>query len=803
VHGLLFGMETELAFAAWKRADGAPANPHRLLEELYRLAHARLISLPEENGPGLFLANGARFYLDRGDHPEICTPECQRPAEVVRWQLACERILAELVAELEKRHPEAQAALFRCNVDYSGNGASWGCHESYQHRKSHAEMAPHLIPHLVTRIVYTGAGGFNNMATPLRFLLSPRVTQLVHEVGADTPERGIYNLRDESLSRGGFNRLHVICGESLCSELSNYLKLGTTALVVRLIDAGVCRGSTLALENSLRAMRRIASDTELRATSELQDGRRLTALQIQAEYLAMVEAHLGADFMPAWAPELCRRWQRVLEQLERGPEAVATSLDWAIKHALFQDRIGRAGARPADLLRANGLGAELCEIDTRFGELSPRALFHALDEAGALTHRVLERGPIADAMHEPPPGARAEARGRAIRALHTERTRYQCRWDGILDLEGRRYLDLGDPFAATAEWRALRPPPSPPRGNGIERQIDRGLDAYNTQDTGRSAAVFEQAARAAGRVRDAEQEALARFWAACARHDAGDLGGADTLIAPVLEAAGEVSASTRIRLWTRHSLIRIEWPAPLAEIERSLERVREACRDAGGGTGHSRLLLNEARVLGARGKTAAAIQKAEQALAESGSDPINFSVGSHLRWLLAFLLRACRFRRALAVLDDWRERIGGAVDSSYAGVSLAAAESQLALRLGRHHEALERAWSALEHSARYRRHRTRLAACIAYLEAAAASRTLEAAGPILEEARTWHDVQIGELRYELLRAKALVELAKGEGATEEAHARVAAAREEAEQLDARLECRRHVGELEERIRGMA
>lgn len=797
---MLFGMETELAFAARPREGGSSPEVERLLGELFALARDRVPSLPEDHGVGMFLANGARFYLDRGDHPEVCTPECQSPAELVCWQLACERILAELATELEKLHPDALVSLYRCNVDYSGNRETWGCHESYQHGRSHAEMAPQLIPHLVSRLVYTGAGGFDNTREKLEFLLSPRVPHLVHEVGADTPERGIYNTRDEPLSGGGFNRLHVICGESLCSELGNYLKLGATALVVRLVDAGVCRGSELALDQPLRAMRAFARDPSGRARAKLVDGRRLRAIEIQAEYLAMVEAQLGAAFMPPWAAALCARWRRVLEQLESGPESLATTLDWAIKHALFGDRMQRARAGAGDLLRSFGVGAELCEIDTRFGELSDRSLFHSLDLAGLLTHRIPERGSVEDAMLEPPAGARAQARGRAIRELHAERGRYRCRWDAIHDRQEPRYLDLRDPFAPEACWREpatrRRSAQREPAEAGYLTRIDQGVRAYNAEDPAAAADALAAAIPEAAVAGDREAEASARFWASAAHHDGGRLGEAESLLAPTLARLDGLSEATRIRVWTRQALILIERPAPLAEIERALGSARQVCRYATRGMGRSRVDLLGARVLGARGRTPAAILAAERALAGADDDPVHFSLGSHLRWLVTFLLRAGSYRRALTHLDAWRERVRPASESSYLGASLAIAESTLALHLGQKTHALERAGCAVERSAGFRLHRCRLAACIALLEAAAASRELAQCEAVLEETRAWSEVEIGELRLDLLRAQALVQLASDPGRAPEA---LRAAQQQARALDERLECERHVRELDEAI----
>src|SRR5437867_4454416 len=111
---MLFGLETELAFSAQQVGGDSPECLEALCAEFFELAHERLPSLPD-GGTGMFLANGSRLYLDCGTHPELCTPECRSPAEVVCWQLAGERLLAELASELEKRHPGASVSLFRCN----------------------------------------------------------------------------------------------------------------------------------------------------------------------------------------------------------------------------------------------------------------------------------------------------------------------------------------------------------------------------------------------------------------------------------------------------------------------------------------------------------------------------------------------------------------------------------------------------------------------------------------------------------------------------------------------------------------
>jgi tetratricopeptide (TPR) repeat protein len=538
----LFGMETELAFSAWQSEVSADDDSRgNLLENYLSLAEERLCVLRDQQAPGFFLENGSRLYVDAGLHPEICTPECRTPEELVRWQLADERIVAELAEELEKLHPETSVSFFRCNVDYSGSGETWGCHESYQHRSDAAQMSIHLIPHLASRIVYTGAGGLNNRHDQVEFLLSPRVPHLMNDAaGGSQSERGLYHTKNEPLGNGGFNRLHLICGESNCSQLANYLKFGTTALIVRLIDAGLCRGSLLGFENPRDAMFAYARDPECRAEGELSDGRSLTGAQVQREYLEMVEHNLDADFMPHWAPKVVERWRWVLDQLETDPSSLSTRLDWAIKHALFQDRVSRSGTSWDQLSVGTGLAAELCEIDTRFGELGSGGLFHSLDRAGVLDHQLLELQSVEEAMTSPPPGGRAEVRGRSIRELQSDRDRYGCSWDWIQDKEEERMYDMRDPFGRSPAWREVSLPefelsPREIQQRRITRQLNRGTDLYDEMQFSRAAEWLETVVDAAHSNSEYEIETEARFWWAAALRELGNLRAAEEAVAPILE----------------------------------------------------------------------------------------------------------------------------------------------------------------------------------------------------------------------------------------------------------------------------
>ena len=311
------------------------------------LAKGNLPHLPDAGSNGMFLANGARFYLDHGYHPEMSTPECTTPWELVRYLLAGEKILAALGTKLESSDKSvAQALFFKCNVDYAKPRSTWGCHESYLHRVDPAELPRQILPHLVSRLIYTGAGGFNSASQGLEFTLSPRVDHLVTEISNEsTHNRGIFHTKDESLSARGYHRMHVLCGESLASQLAVWLKVGATALVVAMIEAGLRPGESVQLAEPLEAMRRFARDTKCNAKVPGKNGQPLTAIGIQSHYLNLAEAHAHDSFMPAWAADVCREWRRILDLLEGGSPALETMLDWQIKLALFKDRIARHGIR--------------------------------------------------------------------------------------------------------------------------------------------------------------------------------------------------------------------------------------------------------------------------------------------------------------------------------------------------------------------------------------------------------------------------------------------------------------------------
>ncbi|MGA2168514.1 MAG: proteasome accessory factor PafA2 family protein [Terracidiphilus sp.] len=256
----LLGVETEYAISAMQGQEAA--DRRIIVRHLLDLAHTTLPNVQDGSSSGLFLENAARLYLDCGLHLEYSTPECANPWDAVRYVEAGHRTMLNLIQKMtDQRTPELQTG-YRVNVDYSGAGATWGCHESYLHRMSPASLPPHLIPHLVTRIVYTGAGGFESFSGGLKFTLSPRAAHIERTISSDsTSDRGIFHTKDEPLC-AGHHRLHVLCGESLCSKLAMFVKFVAASLIVAMAEAGLCPGDAVQLDSPLAALRTVAADPQ-------------------------------------------------------------------------------------------------------------------------------------------------------------------------------------------------------------------------------------------------------------------------------------------------------------------------------------------------------------------------------------------------------------------------------------------------------------------------------------------------------------------------------------------------------------
>ena len=506
----LFGLETEYGLVASANEPRATRRA-AVACDLERRAHAEFPSIRDAASGGVFIQNGARFYVDTGHHPEMTTPEVANPWDAVRYVLAGERLLERLLASATQGRKDEAACLFKTNVDYLTR-SSWGCHESILHSAEPAALAAQIIPHLVSRVVYTGAGGFNPASAGVEFVLSPRSLFIAHPVSsASTSDRGIFHTKNEALCNGGHRRLHLICGESLCSETAMWLRTATTVLVVAMAEGGVQPSTEMVLDDPVGALWAIVGDATCRTRVAAASGR-VSPLQIQRHFLGKAEEHVHAAFMPRWAEVACREWRAMLDRLEDAPDAVSTTLDWAIKRRLFERVLTRHGLdwsalaawtdvsealwarlgvdgsiegefrledllNPAPalreamralrpLLRAHGLSwdgveafirarRELFECDLRFSQLGGDGIFSLLDRAGVLAHHVAGVDDIEDAMENPPATGRARLRGNVIKRVQANRKVFGGAWPYIVNYDEKTALDLSNPFETEERWDTL------------------------------------------------------------------------------------------------------------------------------------------------------------------------------------------------------------------------------------------------------------------------------------------------------------------------------------------------------------
>ena len=307
----------------------------------------------------LVLANGARFYNDHA-HPEYSTPECTTLRQLVAHEKAGERILAECARRRNEKLPDGQELrLYKNNTDFSGH--SYGCHDNYLIRRDVPwnQIVRGMLPFLVTRQIFAGAGklGLEEESAPGQpgvYQISQRADFFSVLVSIDTMNRRpLINTRDEPhADPSKYRRFHVIIGDSNMSEWATALKVGTTALVLELIERG--EAPEIELAQPIAALKSISRDQNYDWIIELRDGRKISAIDVQRLYLrAAQNAKLGDGEEGAW---LLREWEQVLNDLERDVSLVRDRVDWvakknllacaAIRGKAFVERSVVAGDRP-------------------------------------------------------------------------------------------------------------------------------------------------------------------------------------------------------------------------------------------------------------------------------------------------------------------------------------------------------------------------------------------------------------------------------------------------------------------------
>ncbi|HEX6514622.1 MAG TPA: depupylase/deamidase Dop [Nocardioidaceae bacterium] len=422
--------------ARWDFEEESPLRDARGFDMSREVADPSQLTDEDLGLANVILTNGARLYVDHA-HPEYSTPECTNPRDVVKWDKAGDQVMLDATRFAAAIPGAGPIVLYKNNTD--NKGASYGAHENYLMRRStpFSEIVRHLTPFFVSRQVITGAGrvGIGQDGREHGFQLSQRADFFEVEVGLETTlKRPIINTRDEPhADPEKYRRLHVIIGDANLCEISTYLKVGTTALVLAMIeDRFISRDLTV--EQPVRSLRAVSHDPSLKHLLKLNDGRELTAVQLQMEYLELakkyVEDRLGSEVDDQTADVLAR-WESVLTRLESDPMQCARELDWVAKLRLLESYRERDGLGWDD--------AKLHLVDLQYSDIRPdKGLYHRLVRLGRVD-RLLTDDEIADAMHLPPVDTRAYFRGRCLEK-YADRIA-AASWDSVIfDLPGHESL---------------------------------------------------------------------------------------------------------------------------------------------------------------------------------------------------------------------------------------------------------------------------------------------------------------------------------------------------------------------------
>ena len=439
----IFGLENEYGVTCTFRGQRR-LSPDEVARYLFR----RVVSWGRSSN--VFLRNGARLYLDVGSHPEYATPECDNVVDLVAHDKAGERILEGLLVDADRRLREEGIAgdiyLFKNNTDSAGN--SYGCHENYLVGR-HGEfgrLADILIPFLVTRQIICGAGKVLQTPRGAVYCVSQRAEHIWEGVSsATTRSRPIINTRDEPHADAErFRRLHVIVGDSNMSETTMLLKVGSTDLVLRMVEAGVVLRD-MTLDNPIRAIREVSHDMTGRSRVRLANGREMSALEIQWEYLNRAKDFTEKNGVDPISLRVLEMWERALTAIEDGNlDKIAREIDWVTKYQLIE----RYRAKHDLPLSA----PRIAQLDLAYHDVHRgRGLYYLLQRNGAVD-RVTTDLKIFEAKSIPPQTTRAKLRGEFIRRAQEKRRDFTVDWVHLkLNDQAQRTVLCKDPFRSVDE----------------------------------------------------------------------------------------------------------------------------------------------------------------------------------------------------------------------------------------------------------------------------------------------------------------------------------------------------------------
>ncbi|MDF8266191.1 depupylase/deamidase Dop [Luteipulveratus flavus] len=424
------------ARAGWDYEDETPLHDARGFE--MSRAQADQSQLTDEEDPTLanvVLTNGARLYVDHA-HPEYSSPEVTTPRAAVTWDRAGELVMREAVRLLSE--PGAPGVnLYKNNTD--GKGSSYGTHENYlmSRETPFSEIVRHLVPFFTVRQVMCGSGrvGIGTESTRPGFQIAQRSDFFEVEVGLETTlKRPIVNTRDEPHAVADrYRRLHVIIGDANHCDVANLLKMGTTSLVLGMIEAGAIPDD-LTLAQPVTTLRDLSHDPSLRTPVRLLDGRQMTPVDLLWRYYELAGKWLDSTHggMPDDdTAEVMQRWEQVLTGLETDPMSLHRELDWVAKLRLLRSYAERDGLDWSD--------PRLRAIDIQWSDVrEDKGLFNRLLAKGAV-ERLVDEDDVRAAVVAPPEDTRAYFRGTCLARFPQEVA--AASWDSIIfDVAGQQSL---------------------------------------------------------------------------------------------------------------------------------------------------------------------------------------------------------------------------------------------------------------------------------------------------------------------------------------------------------------------------
>ena len=419
-------------------------------DEVARYLFRRVVAWGRSSN--VFLPNGGRLYLDVGSHPEYATAECDNLLDLIKQDQAGDRIVEDLVVEAEKRLNNegilGQIHLFKNNIDAAGN--SYGCHENFSVQRKHnfQQIVESMIPFLITRQIFCGAGKWMTSSKSGVFNLSQRSEHMWESISsATTRSRPIVNTRDEPhADPEEYRRLHIIVGDSNMSECTTILKVATTELVLRAAESGLINDQ-YSIENPIRTIREISTDLSFKKRFRLTSGREVTALQIQQEIYELVTKI--PDFEQVMSQPLYKYafdlWGRVLASIESNNfENVKFEIDWIIKRDFFQEYMNKHSLLGND--------SRMTLIDISYHNVrKDRGLFYILERSG-LAKSLINESDVVDSMSSPPQTTRAALRGKFIKIAQEKKRDYTVDWLNLkINDQHQRSVICKDPFKAVDE----------------------------------------------------------------------------------------------------------------------------------------------------------------------------------------------------------------------------------------------------------------------------------------------------------------------------------------------------------------